>query len=247
VRVTALQQREVHAALDERARGVAHDLNNLVTVMLNCAGSIARAEDAGRAVRSDAGLIVEAAERAGRLTRRLLTDGPLDAAAEPTVDLNAVVGGILDLLTRLVGEAIGIVVAAAPALPPIHLDRDQVERVLLNLVLNGRDAMLDGGTLMLRTGVARLGENSPLLRTGMRPGHYVTLAVSDTGKGMSPDVAERAFAPSFTTKPDGRTCGLGLAIVSSIVLDLGGTVHLRSQPRLGTTVTAYLPAADVPR
>jgi two-component system cell cycle sensor histidine kinase/response regulator CckA len=247
VRVTDLQQLEDRAAPDELARGVAHDLNNLVTVMLNCAASIARAEDADQAVRSDAGLIVEAAERAGRLTRRLLTDGALDAAAQASVDLNAVVGGILDLLTRLVGEGIGVVVAAAPALPRIHLDRDQVERVLMNLALNGRDAMREGGTLMIRTGVARLGESSPLLRTGMRPGLYVTLSVSDTGKGMSPDVAERAFAPYFTTKPDGQACGLGLAIVASIVLDLGGTVHLRSQPRLGTTVTAYLPAADVAR
>jgi two-component system, cell cycle sensor histidine kinase and response regulator CckA len=242
--MTDLQQVDGVAALEELTRGVAHDLNNLLTVMLTCAGSIAGADDVDQGVRSEAGLIIEAAERAGRLTRQLLTVEP---TARRAVDLNAVIGEMLDLLTRTVGAGIRIVLATAAESPIVSLDRDRVERVVMNLALNARDAMQEGGTLTIRTGVAQLGESSPLLRRGMRAGVHATLSVSDTGNGMTPDVADRAFDPFFTTKPEGQTSGLGLAIVSGIVLDIGGTVHLRSETRLGTTVTAYLPVAEAAR
>ena len=213
-------------AIGELAGGIAHDFNNLLTVIQENARFALGSGDPGN--REACEEILRAAEHGAELTGQLLVFGrPGDAEVGP-VDLNDVIGGIQRLLSRTIGGNVELEVDADPALPPVQAARGQLEQILLNLAINARDAMPDGGRLVIRTA---------------RVDGYARLAVADEGTGMPAEVAERAFEPFFTTKPQGRGTGLGLATVHGIVRRLSGHVALTSEPGRGTEVEVHLPLA----
>jgi CheY-like chemotaxis protein len=185
---------------------------------------------------------VAAAEGAARLTRQLLTFAHREPVRALPLDLNEIVTDTQALLARSIGEDIALVVRIEE-LVPIRADRGQTEQVLLNLVANARDAMPSGGTLTIETATAELDDGYVRLNPDVEPGRYVCLSVSDTGCGMTPEVAARAFEPFFTTKSNGIGSGFGLATVYGIVVALGGSVNLDSEPGVGTTTRVYFPAA----
>jgi signal transduction histidine kinase len=239
-----LHQSQRLESLGQLAGGVAHDFNNLLAVILNCASFVAEATAGNDSVRADVEQIRTAAERAAQLTRQLLIFGRRDKVKLEALDLNVVVADVQSLLARSIGEYVTLVVQPAASLPAVRADRGQIEQVLINLAVNARDAMPDGGTLTIEPGVTQLGEDYALLHPEVRPGHYVELSVSDTGVGMSPEVATRIFEPFFTTKPQGKGTGLGLATVHGVVTDAGGSISVHSEQGTGTTFRAFFPAAE---
>ena len=191
-------------------------------------------------MREDIEGIRRAAERAASLTRQLLVFSRREVVAPEAVDLNGVVSETEKLLARTLGAQVELVVDRAPGLPAIKADRGQLEQVLVNLAVNARDAMPGGGRLTIRTRtVSQVHGASEEATAG--GGRYILLTVSDTGTGMSPEVRERAFEPFFTTKDSNHGTGLGLATVSGIVEQSGGTVRLESEVGAGTAVTVCLP------
>ncbi|MDQ1430836.1 MAG: hypothetical protein QOF40_1438, partial [Actinomycetota bacterium] len=218
--------------------------NNLLAVILNYASFVEDEIQDNEVARADVEQIRIAAERAAGLTRQLLIFGRQETIQPVTLDLNAVVIDVQTLLAPTIGPHIEIVVDAAPDLPPVRADQGQLEQVLVNLAVNARDAMPLGGTVTIETGVLEFDKDDARTRRGLRLGRYLTLSVSDTGMGMSPEVLARAFEPFFTTKASGEGTGLGLATVYGIVTEAGGTVLLYSEGELGTTVRVYLPAAE---
>ena len=239
-----LHQAERLESLGQLAGGVAHDFNNLLAVILNCAAFVAEATVGNDPVRADVEQIRGAAERAAALTRQLLIFGRREQARLEALDLSLITADLQGLLARSIGENITLIVHPGRGLPAVHADRGQIEQVLVNLAVNARDAMPDGGTLTIETSLAQLGDEEALLHPKVRPGRFVALSVSDTGLGMSPDVVRRIFEPFFTTKPTGKGTGLGLATVHGIVTAAGGSLSVDSQPGAGTTIHAFFPAAD---
>jgi signal transduction histidine kinase len=239
-----LHQAERLESLGQLAGGVAHDFNNLLAVILNCAAFVAEATVGNDPVRADVEQIRAAAERAAALTRQLLIFGRREQARLEALDLSLITADLQGLLARSIGENITLIVHPERGLPAVHADRGQIEQVLVNLAVNARDAMPDGGTLTIETSLAQLGDEEALLHPKVRPGRFVALSVSDTGLGMSPDVVRRIFEPFFTTKPTGKGTGLGLATVHGIVTAAGGSLSVDSQQGAGTTIHAFFPAAD---
>jgi signal transduction histidine kinase len=237
-----LHQAERLESLGQLAGGVAHDFNNLLAVILNCAAFVAEATAGNESARADVEQIRAAAERAAALTRQLLIFGRREQARPEALDLSLITADLQGLLARSIGENIELVVHPGPGLPAVHADRGQIEQVLVNLVVNARDAMPDGGTLTIGTSLAQLGDDEALLHPNVGPGHFVVLSVSDTGVGMSPDVVKRIFEPFFTTKPTGQGTGLGLATVHGIVTAAGGSLSVDSQLGAGTSIRAFFPA-----
>jgi signal transduction histidine kinase len=237
------------------AGGVAHNFNNLVGIMLNYAAFI-RGEAAEKAekaepgtdqeawdsVRRDAEQIEHAGKRVTLLVHQLLTAGSQEVARVELIDLNQVVGGIEDLLRSTIGRQIELYMSLAPQLWPVTADPGQVEQVLLNLAMNARDAMPNGGTFSIETRNLTIDHTEVGRHPGLTPGAYVCLGVRDSGAGMEPHILERAFEPFFTTKPIVEGGGLGLAGVYGIINQAGGTVDISSAPSVGTTITAWLPA-----
>jgi PAS domain S-box-containing protein len=240
-----LRQSERLESLGQLAGGVAHDFNNLLTIILNYAAFVAEEVNDRPAVLTDVQHIQRAAERAVELTRQLLIFGRGDITEPEVLDLNAVVADVYNLLARSIGEHIELRVVTGSNVRNIRADRGQIEQVLLNLALNARDAMSDGGTLTIETGLIELDEIYSQLHPELTPGHYVELAVSDVGTGMSPEIASHIFEPFFTTKPQGEGTGLGLATVYGIVSDAGGTVNVYSEEGIGTTFRLYFPPTDL--
>jgi two-component system cell cycle sensor histidine kinase/response regulator CckA len=238
-----LRQSERLESLGQLAGGVAHDFNNLLAAILNYAGFVAE-ETAKPEVRADAEQIRAAAERAARLTRQLLLFSRRDTIQAEVLDLNAIVADIHNLLSRSIGAHIELKITPAAGLPAIEADRGQVEQVLLNLAINARDAMPEGGTLMIATGLAELDDGYARMHPGVHPGRYVKLTVTDTGTGMSAEVAAHIFEPFFTTKPADRGTGLGLSTVYGIITQAGGSVGVESEEGTGTTFSLYLPAVS---
>ena len=210
------------------------------------AGLVAVATADRPAVRADLEQIQAAVERASQLTRELLIFSMRRAGRPATVDVNDVIDGIRELTAASIGSRVKqrFELAAAPLLTVA--DRGELEQVLLNLAVNARDATPAGGTVKITTGLTDLGDGYPPGPGDARPGRYVELAVTDTGAGMTADVAARIFEPLFTTKPVGRGAGLGLSTVRELVTKAGGTVKVDSAQGAGTTIHVYLPAADVP-
>jgi two-component system, cell cycle sensor histidine kinase and response regulator CckA len=239
-----LQQAERLESLGRLAGGVAHDFNNLLAVILNCADFVAEANVGNDAVRADIDHIRHAAERAARLTRQLLIFGRREQAKLEALDLNLITADLQDLLARSIGENIKLIVDPGAGLPAVRADRSQLEQVLVNLAVNARDAMPDGGTLTIETSLVQLDDEFARLNPGARPGCHVALSVSDTGVGMGPDVVGRIFEPFFTTKPPGKGTGLGLATVHGIVIAAGGSLTVESAQGVGTTIRAFFPSAD---
>lgn len=229
-----VHQSERLESLGQLAGGVAHDFNNRLMVILNYASFIIDAAPAESPMRAHAEEILVSAEQAAALTKQLQTYARREPVRHTAVDLNAVVAEMRTLLERTLGEQIRIEVRTAPDLPAIHADRGQIEQVLTNLSLNSRDAMPDGGHLIIETALI---EGEP--DAGLR----VRLAVTDDGVGMSDKVAARAFEPFFSTKRSGEGAGLGLATVYGIVTDTGGSVEVHSTEGRGTTVSASFPAS----
>jgi len=164
---------------------------------------------------------------------------------EPKVlDLNAVVADAEKMLRRLIGEDVGLATILQPRLSPVRADPVQIDQVILNLVLNARDAMPRGGTVMIETREAEWNAADAMARPEVRPGRYVLLQVTDTGHGMTPEVQSRLFEPFFTTKDEGTGTGLGLAVAHGIVQQSGGYLAVDSWPGMGTTFKVYLPAVE---
>jgi nitrogen-specific signal transduction histidine kinase len=248
-----LRQSQRLESLGQLAGGVAHDFNNLVAVIVNYT---AFAKEAVKAAEADEGCgrwrtviddldqVELAGERAARLAHQLLAFARREVVLPRVVDVNEVIHGVEQLLHRTLGEHVRLVTAVKPHVWPVLVDPGQLEQVLVNLALNARDAMPDGGTLTIETENVAVDEAYAESRPDLRPGPYVCIRVTDEGTGMPEDVRERAFEPFFTTKPTGEGSGLGLATVYGIVGQAGGAVQLYSEPGLGTTVTAWLPATD---
>jgi PAS domain S-box-containing protein len=238
-----LQQSERLESLGHLAAGITHDFNNLLAAILNYA-AFAEETTEKPEVRADVQQIQSAAQRAARLTRQLLIFARRDPAQPAPLDLNAIVEDIHHLLSRSIGAHIELAVQPAAALPAIEADRGQLEQVLLNLAINARDAMPDGGTLTITTGQAELDQAYADAHPGARPGRHVELTVADTGTGMSAEVISRIFDPFFTTKPEGQGTGLGLSTVYGIVISAGGSIIVQSAEGAGTTFRLYFPATD---
>jgi CheY-like chemotaxis protein len=221
---------------------VAHDFNNLLTVISGY-GEIARRRIGTGPGASELDEIARAADRASQLTRQLLAFSRRQVLEPTLLDLNEVISSLLPMLGRLIGEDVEIAVLTDEELPPVLVDRAQLEQVVINLAINGRDAMPTGGTLTIETRAAELTERYTREHAGVFPGSYARLMVTDTGTGMERDALEHIFEPFFTTKDAGHGTGLGLAMVHGVVTQSGGHIHVYSEPGLGTSFKIYLPAA----
>ena len=229
-------------AIGRLAGGVAHDFNNLLTVIQSYACMLEESIDAADPRHEDAAEIRRASERAHSITRQLLTLSRHSVVAPRSVDLDDVVAGFVPMLRRLLGETVSVVVHRGE-LPKVVADPGQLEQVLMNLAVNARDAMPEGGRLTIESRALDLDEESATPRH-LRPGRYVELAVTDTGTGMDAETQSRIFDPFFTTKEVGKGTGLGLAIVDGIVSQAGGSVSVYSERGHGTTFRIHLPVTD---
>jgi PAS domain S-box-containing protein len=232
------------AAVGRRAAGVAHDLNNLLTVIMAHGTFLLDHLPPGDPARRDAEGVVRAGERAGHLTGRLLGLSRRDAVSPTSLDLNSVVADTAKMLGRLIGEDIELAISVAPEPAWVLADAGQIERVVMNLTVNARDAMAGGGRLAV--GVANVSlDGRDARRLGLPAGRYSRLAVSDSGCGMDAEVRAHLFEPFFTTKEEGRGTGLGLATIHGIVTRWGGGIQATSQPGRGSTFEVYLPRAPL--
>jgi PAS domain S-box-containing protein len=221
------------------AGGIAHDFNNLLAVIANYAGFLLDAVPPGSRAADDVEQILAASRAANELTRRLLLFSRRRSGNPETIDLAAVVADTEQLLERALGEHVELRTEVQPGLWSVRADRAQLEQVLMNLAINARDAMPDGGSLTIEARNVTLGPGDA---TGLE-GDAVRVTVSDTGSGMPEEVLDRAFEPFFSTKPAAEGSGLGLATVYGIVRGAGGGVELRSRPDRGTQVLVHLPAS----
>jgi signal transduction histidine kinase len=230
-------------AAGQLAGGIAHEANNQMTVVLGAAHFLQREAKLPPALQNDLAAIERAAQRTATITRQLLAFSRRQMVQPVVLSLNELVTGLEQVIERTITEAVRLVLELDPGDPTVRADRGQLEQVVLNLVLNARDAMPSGGTLRLRTGLCDL--DAPTLREhgygSARTGRYARLDVEDTGIGMGPATLGRAFEPFFTTKEPGEGTGLGLAAVYGIVQQAGGYVWATSQPGAGTQVVVCLP------
>jgi two-component system, cell cycle sensor histidine kinase and response regulator CckA len=239
-----LRQAQKLEAIGQLAGGVAHDFNNLLTVITGRSHLALGQLPADHSIRRHIELIQTTAERAAALTRQLLAFSRKQVLEPKVLDVNAVVTGVAPMLRRLIGEDLELVTVPAPDLGRVKADPSQLEQVIVNLAVNARDAMPQGGTLTIETGNMELDEAYTRRHPGASAGRFVTLAIRDTGHGMDAGVKARIFEPFFTTKEPGKGTGLGLATVFGIVKQSGGSIELDSEPGQGTTFTVYLPRVD---
>ena len=228
-------------AIGRLAGGIAHDFNNLLTVITGYAETVAAALDGADPMLADVLEIRRAADRAAHLTQQLLAFSRKQMLRPEVIDARAIVREVAGMIARLLGPRIvlGLELNEAPA--TVTADRNQIEQVLLNLAVNARDAMPEGGELTLRTRIVDVTAEAAERLYPMRPDRYVLLSVSDTGVGMSPEVQARAFEPFFTTKGPGEGTGIGLATVYGTVKQSGGFIYVDSEVGRGTGIDVYLP------
>lgn len=231
-------------AIGRMAGGVAHDFNNLLSVILGFAGLAFDNLPADHPSRADIEEVKRAGERAAELTRQMLAFGRKQVLRPRVVDVNEVLSGMAPMMQRLIGEHIELVAKLATDLGRIKADPNHLEQVMLNLVVNARDAMPEGGTLTLETRNVLLDESYARARLETRPGPYVMVAVSDTGVGMDSATEARIFEPFFTTKEPGEGTGLGLSMVFGIVKQSGGDISVESELGRGTTFKLCFPRTD---
>jgi signal transduction histidine kinase len=237
-----VRQMQKSEAVAQLAAGVAHDFNNMLAVVIsgiNLAKRRLSKGAGGHEAMLDASL--DGANRAAALVKRLLAFSRQQPLAPQSIDLNKLVLGMSEMITRSLGETIAVETVVGGGLWPTHVDPPQLENALLNLCINARDAMPEGGTLTIETANCHLDDDYSRQNAGIPAGQYVLLAVTDTGTGMTTEVLGKAFDPFFTTKAAGKGTGLGLSQVFGFVKQSGGHIKIYSEPGVGTTVKIYLP------
>lgn len=240
---SALRQSQKMEAVGQLTGGISHDFNNLLTGIMGNLDMLATRMAQGEIESAQSYLegARSAATRAAGLTHRLLTFSRRQDLSPDTIPVAALLDDMHELIDRTVGPSIEVRVRRDAGIWDGFCDRNQLENALLNLAINARDAMPDGGLLVLEADNATLGE--PGRTQSHLPGDYVVLAITDSGHGMSQDVVDRAFDPFFTTKPDGQGTGLGLSMVYGFIKQSGGHIEIASRPGLGTTIRLYIPRA----
>jgi two-component system cell cycle sensor histidine kinase/response regulator CckA len=236
-----LLQAQKMESIGRLAGGIAHDFNNLITVVNGMATLAMKRLRAGDPLQSDLNQIVDAGNRAARLTQKLLAFSRRQVMKTEVLNLNAVMTDVLDMLKRLLGERIELAFAPGGDLGNVRADSTQMEQVVLNLVVNARDAMPGGGAILIETRNVELDAHFRTRRMPIVPGPYVMIAVRDTGIGMDAATMEQVFEPFFTTKEPGEGTGLGLSTVYGIVQQMNGAIAVESTPGSGTVFTIYLP------
>ena len=236
-----LLQSQKMEAIGQLAGGVAHDFNNLLTVITGYAAMLLSDLDPEHASRTDVLEIQSAAERATILTRQLLAFSRRQVLQPKVIDLNQLISDLSRMLQRLLREDIEVTMDLAPDLWHVSADPSQIEQVIVNLMVNSRDALPSGGRIKIETNNVILDEEYAHLHADARPGPYVVLSATDTGTGMTPEIRSRVFEPFFTTKSKGSGTGLGLATVYGIVKQSGGYIWVYSEPGHGTTIKIYFP------
>jgi two-component system cell cycle sensor histidine kinase/response regulator CckA len=230
--------------IGQLAGGIAHDFNNILGVIINYARFASGSVPEDSSARADIEEIQRAAERGVALVRQLMILARRETGEESVFDLNELITGLDGFLRSTIGEHIKVERRLEDDLWPIAEDPARLEQVLINLAVNARDAMSEGGTLTFETENVELTETETLALPGVEPGRFVRLVVSDTGVGMDSEVAARAFEPMFTTKGSGQGTGLGLATVYTIISQMGGTIDLSSEPGVGTSIEIHVPATE---
>ncbi len=241
-----LSQSQKMEAMGQLTGGVAHDFNNLLTVILGNSEYLAERLAANRELHEIADSIATAAERGSELTKSLLAFARKQPLMPKDIDIGQKILGMEQLLRRTLGEHIECEFQLDSELWPASVDPGQLASALLNLVLNARDAMPEGGRLTVEVRNISLGESDVDVNGEARPGDYVMVAVSDTGSGMIAEVASRAFEPFFTTKEVGKGTGLGLSMVYGFAKQSGGSMQIRTTPGQGTAVRLFFPRVDTP-
>ncbi len=239
-----LRQSQKMESIGQLAAGVAHDFNNMLTVIQGHAGMILNKSGGNLQMFDSAQSICFAAERAANLTRQLLMFSRKNVMQPRLLDLRETVGTMTKMLRRLLGETISLEVSHPDELPAVNADPGMIEQVIMNLAVNARDAMVKGGTLDISTSLAHIGDANRHLHREGRPGSFVCLRVSDTGCGMDAVTLSRIFEPFFTTKEVGKGTGLGLATVYGIVKQHEGWIEVASEPGRGSAFTVFFPATD---
>ena len=239
-----LRQAQKLEAVGRLTGSVAHDFNNLVSVILSTAELLLTDLSADDPRRADITAIQEAAERGAALVRQLLAFSRRQKLQPQVLDLNAVLKGLEPLLKRLVKQGVKLDVRLDPNLATVKADPGQLEQVVVNLCVNARDAMPNGGTITVETSTADIRRVSGPAARPVEPGRYIRLSVTDTGTGMDQETMTRIFEPFFTTKPEGMGTGLGLATVYGIIQQSGGHIWVSSQTGMGTTFEIFLPPHD---
>jgi two-component system cell cycle sensor histidine kinase/response regulator CckA len=250
-------RRQVTARFDSLTRlagGVAHDFNNLLNIVISFGEFAQKAvsdttgttltDTQAQAILGDIDQICRAAQRAAHLTHQLLTFGGKDVIKPAVIDINALVSEVRDMIAETMGQHVMITTSLDPHLRHVLADASQICQVLVNLAVNARDAMPDGGWLRIETNSTRTGASGPI--ADLPAGEYVHIAVTDTGHGMPAAVAQQAMEPFFTTKPAGQASGLGLATCYGVVKQAGGEMTIDSAPGRGTTIHIHLPATSQP-
>ena len=241
-----LRQSQKMEAVGRLAGGVAHDFNNLLTVILGYSQILAEGVPTGSRMAESTAQIKSAADRASGITRQLLAFSRKQVLSPRVINLNDIMLNLDSLLRRLIGEDIEVLTVPANDLGSVKADPGQIEQVIMNLALNARDAMPEGGKLTLETANALLDEAYAQRHRPTEPGRYVMLSVTDTGHGMSPETQARIFEPFYTTKEVGKGTGLGLSMVYGIIKQSGGNIWVYSEPDRGTSFKIYLPRVDQP-
>jgi PAS domain S-box-containing protein len=237
------RQAQKMEAVGQLAGGIAHDFNNLLQVISGYANFALEELPEGAPLGLEIGEIRLAADRATTLVRQLLAFSRRQQMERRVIDLNTTVSDLLKMLRRVIGEHLDLEFVAGADVPPVRADPGQIEQALVNLCVNARDAMPDGGSFRVTVRHADLGDSYAAAHPGVTPGRHVQLSVRDTGWGMSPEVAAHAFEPFFTTKEEGAGAGLGLSTVYGIVTQADGSITLDSEEGEGSTFQIYLPAA----
>jgi signal transduction histidine kinase/ActR/RegA family two-component response regulator len=239
-----LRQSQKMEAIGRLAGGVAHDFNNLLTAITGFGTLVRDGLKPDDPVRSDIEEVLGAAKRAGALTRQLLAFGRRQIVTPQVVSLDQIVTDLEKMLRRLIGEHIALSLTSSPRLGLVRADPGQIEQVLINLCVNARDAMSEGGEIRIELENVEIAAGDVGDRPGLQPGSYVRLAVVDTGSGIAPDVLKHIFEPFFTTKRAGKGTGLGLATVYGIVKQNNGVIEVQSEIGRGTTFRVFLPRVE---